>query len=923
MDVQTIRQMIRQESPSRIMDGTVISSDPRGTRTATVRETGGHVHSRVYTCTEDLGVGDRVIVARLEGLDRLVVLGKIASSQGSSLSNKGVLAPPANFGVLAYPAMVYAQWDTYPGEDLSWEIQYSFTGSPYADAAQVLVSRGSYYLYPCDPGTTVYMRARAIRWLGDNNLQYSAWSGWASTSAADYEVPNLIITLTNKSGGARIATEVVIVGAATDNSFDTTTAAGDTGVTGVVMEGIADNADGLVCISGYCQILIDNAVTRGDYLQSSATEGRADGVAARSAGSFARALESGVQDDAIWAIISLGMAAGGGHTPAPLNEGEALVANAVPAWVATTEPTWLGTHTWGSGLALMPTDATGQALGDATHRWDLHTQDVFFEGATGDNSITIPDGLADALNIVDTGANVFLQLNTDDDYFLIDPGAVGIKVGIGCVPGYALEVNGDIALQDGETLAFRQITGIGTYSIHYAAVAPRYPLRFVGNNDSGTQRYFEFGYYTDNDQAQAWNPGVVINSYNGNVGIGIAAPDRELHVIGQTILGAECSSYNWAPAVGDDQLWLTTNTAPTTNVGSVLVLSGRYRTADTGQIAFGAIAGLKENATDPNGAGFMAFYTSTAAAISEKMRITSAGDVGIGTLIPGTDLEIVRAAVSSIQAITSYSDTDAHYPGLFFRKSHHDTPGTLAATTDSDVLGIIRFYGVDTGPGFAFGARMVVTQKGAAAASFVEADLKLYTYSTTGANTNQLYLDGGTGNVGIGCVPTAPFQVGTNRPILIDSGAGKVEIRGAAGGWATCHGFQGSAGTVKGGLWALGSADGLTHWNIGPAYNDGMFTVLAASGRVGIGTVAPLAKCHIDQAAVGGAIPVLTLDQADVSEEFMKFIGTAAGGNVTQSIVAPGDITTANPGGYLRVYITDIGNQITDKAYYIRVHTIT
>jgi len=313
MNIQTVREIIRQESPSRIMDGTVISSDPRGTRTATVRETGGHVHSRVYTCTEDIGVGDKVILARLEGLDRLVVLGKIASSQGSSLSNKGVLAPPANFSVLAYPAMVYAQWDTYPGEDLSWEIQYSLAGSPYTDAAQVLVSRGSYYLYPCDPGTTVYMRARAIRWLGDNNLQYSAWSGWSSTSAAEYEVPNLIIDLTNKSGGARVATEVVIVDTTTDNSFDTTTAAGDTGVVGVVMENIAGDAIGQVCISGYCQILIDNGVTRGHYLQASATEGRADGSAVRGAGSFARALESGVQDNAIWAIISLGLAAGGGH----------------------------------------------------------------------------------------------------------------------------------------------------------------------------------------------------------------------------------------------------------------------------------------------------------------------------------------------------------------------------------------------------------------------------------------------------------------------------------------------------------------------------------------------------------------------------------------------------------------------------------
>ena len=54
---------------------------------------------------------------------------------------------------------------------------------------------------------------------------------------------------------------------------------------------------------------------------------------------------------------------------------------------------------------------------------------VTFAGGAGANSIVIPDGLADAFDI--TNGAEFLRLNTDDDYFLIDPGAAGIKVGIG------------------------------------------------------------------------------------------------------------------------------------------------------------------------------------------------------------------------------------------------------------------------------------------------------------------------------------------------------------------------------------------------------------------------------------------------------------------------------------------------------------
>jgi len=48
-------------------------------------------------------------------------------------------------------------------------------------------------------------------------------------------------------------------------------------------------------------------------------------------------------------------------------------------------------------------------------------------------------------------------------------------------------------------------------------------------------------------------------------------------------------------------------------------------------------------------------------------------------------------------------------------------------------------------------------------------------------------------------------------------------------------------------------------------------------GNVGIGTTSPVAKVHIDQAVSDAAIPVLTLDQADVSDGFINFIGSDRG----------------------------------------------
>jgi len=97
-----------------------------------------------------------------------------------------------------------------------------------------------------------------------------------------------------------------------------------------------------------------------------------------------------------------------------------------------------------------------------------------------------------------------------------------------------------------------------------------------------------------------------------------------------------------------------------------------------------------------------------------------------------------------------------------------------------------------------------------------------------------------------------------------------------------------------------------------------------SAGDVAIGIAAtPSAQLHVDQSSTTGAQPVLLLDQADVSEEFIKFVGSAAAGVLTQSIVNASDVTTATVAGYLRVYVQDDGNQITDQAYYVPIYTLS
>ena len=51
---------------------------------------------------------------------------------------------------------------------------------------------------------------------------------------------------------------------------------------------------------------------------------------------------------------------------------------------------------------------------------------------------------------------------------------------------------------------------------------------------------------------------------------------------------------------------------------------------------------------------------------------------------------------------------------------------------------------------------------------------------------------------------------------------------------------------------------------------------IKADGRVGIRTELPTAQLHIDQTSTSGAIPVLKLDQGDIDDSFIDFVGTSA-----------------------------------------------
>lgn len=107
----------------------------------------------------------------------------------------------------------------------------------------------------------------------------------------------------------------------------------------------------------------------------------------------------------------------------------------------------------------------------------------------------------------------------------------------------------------------------------------------------------------------------------GYVGIGTDIPDNKLTVWG--------SNNSLTSSQGNINVYTTNPVAIDT--GGSIGLGGYYNTSNQ-FIPFANITGKKENSTNNNAAGYLAFLTrNNSAGTGERMRITSGGNVLIGT----------------------------------------------------------------------------------------------------------------------------------------------------------------------------------------------------------------------------------------------------------------------------------------------------
>ena len=103
------------------------------------------------------------------------------------------------------------------------------------------------------------------------------------------------------------------------------------------------------------------------------------------------------------------------------------------------------------------------------------------------------------------------------------------------------------------------------------------------------------------------------------------------------------------------------------NGGGAYYMGGQYNTAGNYR-AYAGVAGLKENSTDGNSAGYMSFFTNgNAADPAERMRIDSSGN-----LLVGTDSAFGTTGTTINAAGLVYSSADGDRSGQFDRTGVSD-----------------------------------------------------------------------------------------------------------------------------------------------------------------------------------------------------------------------------------------------------------
>lgn len=340
-----------------------------------------------------------------------------------------------------------------------------------------------------------------------------------------------------------------------------------------------------------------------------------------------------------------------------------------------------------------------------------------------------------------------------------------------------------------------------------------------------------------------------LDETNERIGIGISTPDGKLHVHSATA-GAVTASASFDDLVvensgaGGMSILVPDASYGTFNIGSptsnaFAYFEGRYSSGDF-------------NLVNAQSGGFIRFYTN-GGSITERMRITSTGTVGIGETSPSTTLHIKPASGDAGLRIHAQGGNDA-----LLQLQAESAGGSQAIIQFGDNVTLARgriLYDTNSGSGtydvMSFSTASTIRWQMDASGNLIAGTDNAYDIGASGATRPR------TGYFGTAlALGGTPASTGTLR--LNNAGSFKIRNAGNTADFeiitvTASDVLEIGTGTLLSSI-VFNENGSDTDFRIESDTDANMFFVDAGNNRIGIGTASPAAGTTLHVDASGGAI---------------------------------------------------------------------